>query len=126
MYNINRQPIHKVKRRIYIASKEDSVFDDYGNEIPKYSKPQKYMFNVQALTNSSEIREFGEIATALKRATITEKTKYLGKFKEFDKVYIYNNPSSAEVNYGDNADYRVYLVREQNTAIVLYLLKLVK
>ena len=126
MYNINRQPIHKVKRPIYIASKIDSEFDDYGNEIPKYAKPQKFNFNVQALTNGSEIREFGETATSLKRATITEKTKYLNKFKEFDKVYIYNKPSANEVNYGDNADYRVYLVREQNTSIVLYLLKLVK
>lgn len=125
MYNINRQPIHKVKRRIYIASKEDSVLDDYGNEIPKYSKPQKYMFNVQALTDSSEIREFGEISSKMKRITITEKAKYLGKFKEFDVAYVDNIPIN-EVNYGDNADYRLYLVREQNTTIIVYLLKLVK
>lgn len=125
MYNINRQPIHKVKSRIYIASKTDSEFDDYGNEIPKYSKPQKYMFNVQALTDSSEIREFGEISSKMKRVTITEKAKYLGKFKDFDAVYVETNPLK-ENNYGDNADYRIYLVRPQNTTIVLYLLKLVK
>lgn len=125
MYNVNRQNVHKIKSKIYVSKKLESTTDDYGNEIPQYATPIPYTFNVQGISESSDIREFGENANNMKKCVITQKNKYLGEFKEFDKVYIYNNPDG-EIKNGNNADYRIYSVREQNTVIVIYFLKLIK
>ena len=125
MYNINRQNVHKIKSKIYISKKLTSKIDDYGNEIPQYAEPKPYMFNVQGVSESSDIREFGENVNNMKKCIITEKNKYFGKFDEFDKVYIETSPNG-ELKFGANADYRIYSVRNQNTAIVIYFLKLVK
>lgn len=126
MYNVNRQCIHKTKSKIFVSKKLPSITDEYGNEITQYDEPQKFMFNVQPLTEDSEIREFGELVNSMRRITITNKPKYLNVFTEFDKVYVDNRPNSNEIEYGENADYRIYLVRNQNTMIVVYLIKEVK
>ena len=125
MYNVNRQNIHKIKSKIYISEKLKPTIDDYVNERPQYGEPKPFMFNVQGISESSDIREFGENVNNMKKCIITEKNKYFGKFKEFDKVYIETNPKG-EFKFGANADYRIYSVRNQNTAIVIYFLKLVK
>ena len=72
------------------------------------------------------------------------KDKYLGKFKEYDLVYVDKEPTKfapeptptptptstptptqyVELEYGDDADYRISGVRVQNTSILLYLTKL--
>ena len=124
MYNVNSQPIHKVKSKIWIAKKLREDFDEYGNQIPIYDEPQKYMFNVQTLSETSDIVEFGERVSSTKVISITEKKKYQGKFNEFDLVYVDNTPEN-EVNYGDNADYKIIGVRNQNTSIRVYISKLV-
>lgn len=126
MYNVNRQCIHKTKSKIFVSKKLPSITDEYGNEITQYDEPQKFIFNVQPLTEDSEIREFGELVNSMRRITITNKTKYLNVFTEFDKVYVDTIPNSNEIEYGENADYRIYLVRKQNTMIVVYLIKEVK
>jgi hypothetical protein len=125
MYNINRQPIHKVKRRIYIASKLENIIDNYGNEIKNYSTPQKYYFNVQTQTTktSSDYQDFGQEISEMLSVTITEKQKYDNKFKDFDLVYVYTNPNGEPVN-GANADYRIKSVIPQNTCIKLLLVRL--
>lgn len=124
MYNVNSQPIHKVKSKIWIAKKLRVDFDEYGNQIPIYDEPQKYLFNVQTLSETSDIMEFGERVNSTKVISITEKKKYQGKFNEFDLVYVDNTPEN-EVNNGDNADYKIVGVRNQNTSIRVYIQKLV-
>lgn len=75
------------KKTIWIASKLESEFDDYGNEITKYAKPIKYEFNVQPVSSESDIEEFGENAKQMQKAVISRK-EYEGKFKEFDIAYL--------------------------------------
>jgi len=123
MYNINRQPIHKVKSKIYIASWLSSDTDEYGNLINQYDEPKPYMFNIQTLNESVAIQVFGREVVASKVISITQKDKYLGKFKEYDLVYVNNVPEN-ELEYGDNADFFISGVRNQNTSIRIYLTKL--
>ena len=125
MYNVNRQNILNYKSNIYIAKKLDVIQDENLNQEVIYSEPIKYRFNVQAISEDSEVREFGENANSMMKAVITEKNKYLNKFKEFDNVYINTTPIGENKN-GENADYRIYSVRNQNTCIILYFIKLVK
>ena len=124
MYNVNSQPIHKVRSRIWIAKKLREDFDDYGNQIPVYSEPVKYYLNVQTLSETSDIMEFGERVSSTRVISITEKKKYLNRFKEFDLVYVDNTPTG-EANYGDNADYKIIGIRTQNTSIRVYIQKLI-
>ena len=123
MYNVNSQPIHKVKSKIYIASWLENIVDDYGNLINQYDEPKPYMFNVQTLNESVSMQVFGREVIASKVISITQKDKYLGKFKEYDLVYVDNIPEN-ELEYGDNADYFISGVRNQNTSIRIYLTKL--
>ena len=143
MYNVNSQPIHKVKSKIYIASWLGNDTDEYGNLINLYDKPQKYMFNVQTLNESVEMEVFGRKVVSSKVISITNKKKYLGKFKEYDLVYVDKEPNreddedtltppltphqleeGEELEYGDGADYFISGVRNQNTSIRIYLTKL--
>lgn len=124
MYNINSQPIHRVRSRIYIAKKLREDFDEYGNQIEVYDTPRKYFLNVQALSETSDIAEFGEKVNSTRVISITEKKKYLNKFNEFDLVYVDTVPDN-EINNGDNADYKIIGVRNQNTSIRVYISKLI-
>lgn len=123
MYNLNSQPIHKVKSKIYIAKWIGNTIDEYGNDINLYEEPEKYMFNVQTLNETVEMEVFGRKVISSKAISITEKKKYLGKFKEYDLVYVNNSPEN-EATFGDNADYYISGVRNQNTSIRIYLTKL--
>ena len=129
MYNINSQPITKYKSRIYIAKKvkdnEPFFYEDEIDQREIFEEPQKYYFNVQNNIKTSVINEYGETVNATKVVIITEKSKYLGKFEEFDRVYIETNPNY-EIENGDNADYRISAVIPQNATIRLYLTKLLK
>ena len=118
------EPIFKYKTKIYISKKLPSTQDEDMNEIEHYEKPQKYIWNVQPANSTSEIREFGEIANAMKVAVVP-KRKYNNKFKAFDRAYIDIMPSDNELDYGDNADYRIYGIRPQNACIRIYFIKLV-
>lgn len=124
MYNLSGEPIFKYKSKIYICKKLPSTRDDYMNEVEHYAKPEKFVFNVQPVNAESEGREFGEVVSKMKVAVIS-KRRYNGKFKEYDKVYIDTKPTSEELEYGDNADYRVYGIRPQNACIRIYFIKLV-
>lgn len=79
--------LKKWNKDIWIAKKIGSKEDDYGYEIPIYSKPQKYQMNVQPVNSSADIQEFGERAKQMQKAVI-ELKKYLGEFKEFDVAYL--------------------------------------
>lgn len=131
MYNVNKQSMYKhFKTKCYIASKLESTYDEEDNEITQYDTPKKYVFNIQPLVNSSitgsEIQAFGEHAQRMKVAVITEREKYAGKFKEFDLAYL-DGVSPENENYnGENANYRVHLVSEQNMVIRIFFTKIVK
>lgn len=125
MNNLMNEPIFNYKSVIYIAKKLDSTQDEDLNEIEHYATPKKYIWNVQPISADSEVREFGQLANAM-RVAVIPKRLYNGVFKEFDKVYIDNKPNSSELDNGDNADYRIYSIRPQNAIIRIYFLKLVK
>lgn len=117
------QRVFNYKSKIYIAKKLPSIYDDDENEITQYDEPVKYIFNVQPSQKGSDTKEFGENETGLLVAVIP-KAKYKGRFKEFDLVYIDTTPEGENIN-GENADYRIFAVRNQNVAIRLYFKKLV-
>lgn len=114
-----------VKSKCYIGSKLDSTFNDYGDEIKQYAKPEKYYFNIQPVTLSSDIQAFGENANKMKVAVITNRAKYDNKFKEFDCAYLDGaTPEGEQVN-GQNANYRIYSVQPQNVAIRVFFIKII-
>lgn len=114
-----------VKSKCYIGSKLESDFDDNGNEIKKFAKPKEYFFNIQPVSSASDIQDFGENASKMKVAVITNRAKYENKFKEFDCAYLDGvTPSGEKVN-GQNANYRVYSVRPQNVVIRVFFMKIV-
>lgn len=81
--------------------------------------------NVQPISSSSDIEEFGENANLIQKAVI-EYDEYFGKFKEFDIAYLDGiTPDGEKVN-GENANYRLYPPRNQNRCILLYFERLVK
>lgn len=112
-----------VKSKCYIGSKLESTFDDSGNEIKNYDKPQEYSFNIQPVTLSSDIQAFGENANKMKVALITNRKKYEGKFKEFDCAYLDGATPEGEKINGQNANYRIYSVQPQNVAIRVFFIK---
>ena len=115
-----------VKSKCYIGSKLESTFDDAGNEITVYGTPEKHFFNIQPVTSTSDIQEFGEIANKMKVAVITDRNKYEGKFKEFDCVYLDGATPDGETINGQNANYRIYAVQNQNVIIRVFFVKLTK
>lgn len=130
MYNVNRNSIFKnLKTKCYIASKLPSIIDEEGNEITQYDTPKKYVFNIQPLVSSSvdgaEIQTFGQYSEQMKVAVITERDKYYGKFKEFDLAYLDGASPENEKFNGDNANYRIELVSEQNTVIRIFFTRII-
>lgn len=115
-----------VKSKCYIGSKLESEFDDYGNEITVYGTPEKHRFNIQPVTSTSDIQEFGEIANKMKVAVITNRKKYEGKFKEFDCAYLDGASPEGETVNGEKANYRIYAVQNQNVIIRVFFIKLTK
>lgn len=115
-----------VKSKCYIGSKLESEFDDYGNEITVYGTPEKHRFNIQPVTSTSDIQEFGEIANKMKVAVITNRKKYEGKFKEFDCAYLDGASPEGETINGEKANYRIYAVQNQNVIIRVFFIKLTK
>lgn len=123
-YNINRYYVRKVKKIIYICSKLASNEDEYGNEITNYDEAKPYSFTISSVKDESEIKEFGELASKMKMATVNL-FKYKDKFKEFDLAYLDGNNPKDELVNGENANYRIYAIKEQNAILKIYFLKLV-
>lgn len=130
MFNVSRyDTFNNVKSNCYIASKLGQETDDYGNKNPIYDEPNKepYRWNIQNISQRSEALTFGERILQMKVATIVgeEKEKYLGKFHEYDLAYLDGNTPEGEVVNGQNANYRIYAVRPQNVALLIYFEKIV-
>jgi len=107
-------------KTIYIAKKLDEVkYDEYGNQIPQYSKPKSYEINVQPISSNADIQMYGESATTIQKAVI-DYDKYYGEFKEFDIAYLDGATPKGEKVNGANANYRLNPPRNQNKRIVIY------
>lgn len=114
-----------VKSICYIGSKLDSTFDDSGNEIKNYDTPEKYRFNIQPVTLSSDIQAFGENSNKMKVAVIPNQAKYKNKFEEFDCAYLDGTTPENESINGQNANYRIYSVQPQNVVIRVFFIKII-
>lgn len=120
MYNINPQPVHKVKTRCYIEQKLPSIIDDDENEIVQYSEPQRYFFNIQPVKDELERRTYGMVDRETLVAVIPMKYKYKGKFLKGDRAYIDIDPTNSVATHEisgiriQNMGIRVYFVRLDN------------
>ena len=112
------------KKSLYIASFIEDSLDDYGNKITIYTEP---VFvgeeNMQPLSGSTDIEEYGNKVSKMQKVLL-DYDKYLGKFKENDLAYIEDTTPEGEEVYGDNANYKVDSVRNQNRKIAIYFEKL--
>lgn len=109
-------------KKIYISKKLRVETDDEENEIVIYDKPMLYEFNYQPVNSYSEIVEFGEKCSIMKKMVIP--IVYINMFKEFDIAYLDGaSPTEEKVN-GENANYRLLPPRNGNSVIVIYLEKI--
>lgn len=118
------------KKTLYIASFIEDSLDDYGNKITIYDKPEFIgKENIQPL-GSTGFSDYGVVTEGYgNKVTNMQKVlldydKYLGRFKENDLAYIENTTPEGEEVYGDNANYRIDSVRNQNRKIAIYFEKL--
>lgn len=112
------------KKDLYIASFLKDGYDDEGNKIPIYSKAEYIgKENIQPLSGESDVVEYGTKVTKMQKVLL-DYDKYLGKFKENDLAYLDESMPDDEQVYGNNANYRIDSVRNQNKKIVIYFEKL--
>lgn len=121
---VRQNTFKNVKSKFYVGKKLASGFDENGNEIKIFDEPKPYYFNVQPVTNTSDIQEFGENTSRMKVAIITNRQKYENTFNEFDCAYLDGATPEGETLYGEKANYRVYAVQKQNVAIRVFFIKL--
>ena len=127
MYNVNRTYIFKyLKSFTYISKKLGTKEDENHNEVPYYDTPIKYHWNIQTVKDESEQQEFGELAQKMKVAVIPRNEIYENKFNDFDLAYLDGATPDNEKVVGQNANYRIYTVRPQNSIIKIYFLRLTK
>ena len=118
MYNVNPQPVHKVKTKIYIESKLPSIIDEDENEIVQYSEPRKYYFNIQPVKDELERRTYGMVDRDTLVAVIPMKYKYKDEFIVGDRAYLGIEPT-------DNiANYEITGIRVQNVGVRVYFAKI--
>ncbi len=112
------------KKSLYITSFLKDDYDDDGNAVPIYDKPICIgLENIQPLSGTSEVQEYGTKVSKMQKVLL-DYDKYLGKFKENDLAYIEDTTPEGEEVYGDNANYRIDSVRNQNKKIAIYFEKL--
>ncbi len=116
------------KKDMYIATKKEVVLDDYGNEVVKYNEPFYFgKVNYQPLTTKqmeAYIRTYGETENNVVSCLIDFKDRY--KFNIFDVAYLYDTTPQGEIEYGDNANYKVRAFKPQNTKIMVILEEIIK
>lgn len=109
----------------YIASLKETKMDKYGNEVNVYEKPNRYEFNVQPASGSTDVALYGERVSKMYK-TIVPFFEFSGVFKEGDKAYLEGATPTLETEgtYGSDANYKIVSVRPQNTVIMLYFEKI--
>ncbi len=112
------------KKSLYIASFIKDEYDNEGNKISTYAKPEFIgEENIQSLSGYTDVQEYGNKVVKMQKVLL-DYNKYLGKFKENDLAYIEDKTPDEEQVYGDNANYRIDSVRNQNRKIAIYFEKL--
>lgn len=112
------------KKSLYIASLLEDNFDEHGNTISTYNEPVFIgLENIQPLNGSTDIEEYGNRVSKMQKVLL-DYDKYIGKFKENDLAYIEDTTPKGEKVYGDNANYCINSVRNQNRKIAIYFEKL--
>ena len=112
------------KKDLYIASFLKDEYDDEGNKISTYAKPDYIgKENIQPWSVQSDVAEYGTRVTKMQKVLL-DYDKYLGKFKENDLAYLDGITPKDEQVYGDNANYKINSVRNQNKKIAIYFEKL--
>lgn len=91
------------------------VTNSKGQDIPTYSNPVRYLFNVQPANGNSDIIEYGERISKIFKAIIS--IRYKNKFKEGDIAYLDGVVPNKERN---NYNYKIVSVRNQNKRIAIY------
>lgn len=124
-WGIRNEKITDYKSTCYIAKRLEPTEDEWGNLIQNYSKPKKYLFNIQPVTNTSSSTVFGELVPRMK-CTVIPKIEYENVFDEFDLAYLDGIEPVDESFYGEKANYRIYSVQPQNAIIKVYFLKIIK
>lgn len=102
-------------------------------ETPKYEKPKEFItrphtfmspigITVMPKTGNTAYLDYGETTNSDQRIVLTPYDYWYGKFNRGDLFYIDGaTPSSEEEIYGQNANYYVEFVGNQNEWIVLSL-----
>ena len=128
MFNPPNDTFSNVYKPVYIARKDTEEFDDYGNQIITYKEPFFYgSKNYQPLTWKSlqAYKEtFGEVKSNVVQCLIDYTDK--GMLDEFDLAYLYGVTPDNEKVYGENANYIIKAVREQNTKIMVIMEEIIK
>ena len=128
MFNAPFDTISNANKEMYIARKKSVEYDDYNNEIVKYDKPEFFgMRMYQPLVGNdleAYIRTYGETNSNVVRCFINSYER--GTIKTFDLAYLYGANPKGELVYGDNANYRVKTVKEQNTKIMILFEEIIK
>ena len=75
--------------------------------------------NVQPLTWGIDIEAYGSRAMQIQKA-ICRSNEYLNMFHENDVAYLDGQTPYGEKEYGDNANYRIDAVLNQNKCIAIY------
>ena len=114
----------------YIAKRKDSLsYDDYGNAVPQYEAPNStpYRWNIQPVKMDSSTDTFGEKILKMKVAMLVgeDAIKFRNEFQEYDLAYLDGASPVGEIIYGSNANYRIYAVRPQNVALLIYFEKII-
>ena len=110
-------------KRVYVENEE----------TPHYEKPQEFItrphtllshigITVMPKTGSTDYFDYGETTNSDQRIVLTPYEYWFGKFNEGDLFYLDGAmPNANEETYGQDANYSVEFVGNQNAGIVLSL-----
>lgn len=115
---------NKCLKEIYISKKSATTTDDWGNKVATYEIPIKYLMNVQPLNGSSDIQAYGTRINQMQKA-ICDHSKYFGLFDVDDIVYLDGANPTGEITNGDNANYRIEAILNQNKVVAIYFERIV-
>ena len=131
MFNFKKYNSFKnVLSDCYIAIRNKELsFDDYGNSTPQYEKPNSspYKWNIQPIKIDSSIDSFGEREIGMKVAMLVgeEAQKFKNILHQHDLAYLDGASPEGETVNGEKANYKIYAVRPQNVALLIYFEKIV-
>lgn len=123
MFNVSFDTFTNRNKDIYVARKKGVTYDDYNNEIVEYEKPVYYgVKNYQPLTwknLQSYMSVYGETNRNVVQLLVDYTDRNL--YKQFDLAYLYGATPKGEKVYGENANYVIKAVREQNVKMMVIL-----